>query len=442
MLSKYTAEEIIELARLNPGFGLLRMLPELYPTQKGKQVNNRERITNDIILILQEHKEESGEDLFDLLQSTEFSTTVTEAEYLKRTGRKYLPKGRGRGTGSRLSRSQGGGHHTFIELPPQEFNWGEIVPESERDTHISRGAPLREYSILNLHHPFREYWDMWEDGYSRAEIAREHDGNIPKVGKWINLMIELDNKGGLEEWLEIVELLNFFEKDRGHSTYMESRNDMVILFVHSITTEFVSSPNTVERIDPKELVEAYRFACMEEEQSKDMEEEEFSDDFAPEVDLELEKARVMIEASLLKKIKSSRLKTRFGREDYSSYRIPNKLSEAKVFDSRSHSVKNQILNEIRIGMRDPRAQAKLNNMLLAIEVELFRISKFELNELEFRTMHNEIIKISDEFGQEPWFELGETIDWTDRESLLRTMVNYALELNNLQERIIACQKGG
>jgi hypothetical protein len=93
-------------------------------------------------------------------------------------------------------------------------------------------------------------------------------------------------------------------------------------------------------------------------------------------------------------------------------------------------------------MRDPRAQAKLNNMLLAIEVELFRISKFELNELEFRTMHNEIIKISDEFGQEPWFELGETIDWTDRESLLRTMVNYALELNNLQERIIACQKGG
>ena len=108
MLSKYTEKEIIELARMNPGFGLLRMVTELYPSKKGKQVNNRDRITNDIMLILNEHKERSGEDLFALLQSTEFSTTVTEAEYLKRTGRKYLPKGRGRGTGSRLSRSQVG----------------------------------------------------------------------------------------------------------------------------------------------------------------------------------------------------------------------------------------------------------------------------------------------------------------------------------------------
>lgn len=442
VLLKYTEEEIIELARLNPGFGIRRMASHLYPNRK----TDANEVASKITLILKDHEDETGESLFGELQSTQYNQMVTENEYLRITG-KNIPRGYGR----RGGRNRGGKRinrnvkhkDTMIPLPPQELNWGQIVPESERSQRISKGAPrLGEYSILNLHHPFREYWDMWEDGYSRAEIAREHDGNIPKVGQWINLMIELDNKGGLEEWLEIVELLNFFEKDRGHSTYMESRNDMVILFVHSITTEFVSSPNTVERIDPKELVEAYRFACMEEEQSKDMEEEEFSDDFAPEVDLELEKARVMIEASLLKKIKSSGLKTRLGRDDYSPYRIPNKLSEAKVFDSRSHSVKNQILNEIRIGMRDPRAQAKLNNMLLAIEVELFRISKFELNELEFRTMHNEIIKISDEFGQEPWFELGETIDWTDRESLLRTMVNYALELNNLQERIIACQKGG
>ena len=265
MLSKYTDEEIIELARLNPGYGILRMVSELYPRKKSKGSSNRDRIANDIIFILQEHKEESGEDLFELLQSTEFSTKVTEAEYLRRTGRNRLPKGRGRGTGSRLSRAQGGGYHTFIELPPQEFNWGEIMQGSERDAHAPSLNPLREYSILNLHHPFREYWEMWMDGYSRAEIAREHDGNNSTVGKWVNLMIEIDNEEGLEEWLEIVELLNFFVRDRGHSNYEESRNDMVIQFVQSISNEFVTSPNTVERIEPKELVEAYRFACENEE---------------------------------------------------------------------------------------------------------------------------------------------------------------------------------
>ena len=34
VLSKYTDEGIIQPARLNPGFGLLRMLPKLYSLHK------------------------------------------------------------------------------------------------------------------------------------------------------------------------------------------------------------------------------------------------------------------------------------------------------------------------------------------------------------------------------------------------------------------------
>jgi hypothetical protein len=128
VLTKYTDEEIIELVRLNPGFGIIRMVSELYPRKKGKQTRNADRIASDIIFILQEHEKESGDDLFGLLQSTEFSTKVTEAEYLRITGKKYLPQGRGRGTGSRLSRAKGGGNYTFIDMPPQEFHWGEITP--------------------------------------------------------------------------------------------------------------------------------------------------------------------------------------------------------------------------------------------------------------------------------------------------------------------------
>ena len=264
MLSKYTDEEIIELVRLNPGFGIIRMVSELYPRKKSKQTTHADRIASDIIFILQEHKEESGDDLFGLLQSTEFSTKVTEAEYLRITGKKYLPQGRGRGTGSRLSRAKGGG--TILSLTCLRKN--SIGAKLRREVSVNQTYPvprLPEYSIPNLHHPFRDYWGMWMDGYSRAEIAREHDANTATVGKWVNLMIESDENGSLEDWLEIVELLSFFERDRGHSNYMESRNDMVILFVHSITNEFVSSPNTVERIEPKELVEAYRFACENEE---------------------------------------------------------------------------------------------------------------------------------------------------------------------------------
>ena len=263
MLSKYTGEEVIALARLNPGFGIRRMATQLYPSREPNEVASK------ITLILKEHEEETGERLFEDLQSTEFSQMVTENEYLRITG-KNIPRGHGR----RAGRNRGGqrvnrdAKHkmTMIPLPPQEFNWGDITPESERDSHINRSFP-REYTMLNLLHPFREYWDMWMDGYSRAEMAREYDSNFSTVGKWVNLMIDLDNEGLLEEWLETVELLAWFSRDRGHGSFKEAREDTVMLFVHSLADEYVTSPQEVERIDLKELVAAYWFACenMEEE---------------------------------------------------------------------------------------------------------------------------------------------------------------------------------
>ena len=76
-------------------------------------------------MLLNEFKEFTGEDLYELIQSPDYSTKVTEAEYLRITGKKYLPPGYGRSTGNpRKKKSQGGGHHKYIPLPPQEFNWG------------------------------------------------------------------------------------------------------------------------------------------------------------------------------------------------------------------------------------------------------------------------------------------------------------------------------
>jgi hypothetical protein len=265
LLSKYTEEEVIELARLNPGYGIRRMATELYPSVS----TEANEVAGKITIILKAHEEECGENLFDSLQSVEYSKMVTENEYLRITGAPNIPRGYGR----RGGRNRGGGRinrdvkhkDTMIPLPPQEFVWGDIASASERGTHINRSFG-REYTMLNLLHPFREYWDMWMDGYSRAEIAREHGGNFSTVGKWTNLMIELDGSGGLEEWLEIVELLAWFSQDRGHGSFKEARDDAVMLFVHSLAEDYVSSPGEEERIEPRDLVGAYRFACMEEEE--------------------------------------------------------------------------------------------------------------------------------------------------------------------------------
>ena len=239
------------------------MTGQLYP---GKEQN---RQASKITLILMEHERETGEALYDELQSTDYTQMVTENEWLRITGARFIPKGHGRKGG----RNRDGGRvnrdlrnkSTMIPLPPQDFNWGDITPESERGSHINRSFPVK-YKMLNVLHPFRGYWDMWLDGYSREEIAREHGRNFSTVGSWVNLMIELEGSGDLEEWLEIVELLAWFSEDRGHQSFKDSRKDTVMLFVHSLADDYVSSPMEEERIDPRELVGAYRFACMEEEE--------------------------------------------------------------------------------------------------------------------------------------------------------------------------------
>ena len=54
VLAKYTDEEIIELARLNPGYGVRRMATHLYPG--GKSDTNE--VASKITIILKENEEE------------------------------------------------------------------------------------------------------------------------------------------------------------------------------------------------------------------------------------------------------------------------------------------------------------------------------------------------------------------------------------------------
>ena len=115
---KFTEEEIIELAELNPGYGLRRFVKILYPKSKNKLMKKYEY---NFTMLFQDFKEAFGIDLLNHLVDKRYSKIVSGDEYLKITGEKSVPTGYG---------NSGGG--VRIPLKPQEFIWGDITPENER----------------------------------------------------------------------------------------------------------------------------------------------------------------------------------------------------------------------------------------------------------------------------------------------------------------------
>ena len=115
---KYTDDEILQLVRQNPGFGLNRFIKILYST------NDDESIRYRITMLLIDYKEESGEDLYSLLQDTSFDQFVSYRNYVRITGKR--PKRPG-STSSRF-----GSNQSKFRVPPQNFNWDKITPASDR----------------------------------------------------------------------------------------------------------------------------------------------------------------------------------------------------------------------------------------------------------------------------------------------------------------------
>ena len=123
---------IILILFVHPAFTSFDIITHIFDIHlsKHKMSELRFRFT----MILDDYRKESGEDLYELIQDHSFSTWVTEAEYREVTGVKHLPPGYGRsGGGKRKKISDGGGAHKYIQLPPQEFNWGSIDGPENRE---------------------------------------------------------------------------------------------------------------------------------------------------------------------------------------------------------------------------------------------------------------------------------------------------------------------
>lgn len=107
-LMKWAPDEIIQLARLNPGFGLKNLVKQIYST-KGKLDRNC-----DVVLsILMEHKEETGEDLYALLQSPDYMIEVDLIDIMAENLRQQRYVSTGIPDDMRLSKKGSKGHNAF-----------------------------------------------------------------------------------------------------------------------------------------------------------------------------------------------------------------------------------------------------------------------------------------------------------------------------------------
>ena len=121
----FSDENIVDLAELNPGYGIKRFIKKLYPNVKERMMRRHEY---EVIILFSDLKEAFGVDLLNHLEDKKYSKLVNGDEYMRITGNKSLPRGFGRSS-SRISselRKGEPGEGVKVPLPPQEFNWGDI----------------------------------------------------------------------------------------------------------------------------------------------------------------------------------------------------------------------------------------------------------------------------------------------------------------------------
>ena len=109
-----------------------------------------------------------------------------------------------------------GGAQANIPLPPQDFYWGDILPNHERTDSNSRedNFMLRVYSNIKLR-DFRKMWEAYQlvlPVKSPTLVSKYLDGDSPSaVIKWIPKMLEYHEKDILEDWFEVTETLRIIE---------------------------------------------------------------------------------------------------------------------------------------------------------------------------------------------------------------------------------------
>ena len=178
--SKYSDEELIELAYLNPGYGFKRFVSFLSVSENHclQLFFDFKGFTND------------EEDLYQFLQDEAHGSMVTKEDYREITGRRYSPKGTGLST-SKVSGSKRGGNLKPIFLPPQIFNWGEIKMKSfhnrtETDPVPSKPASMELSSINELTRKDLEVASASADEMTKDVEKRDLPRELMEINDWVD----------------------------------------------------------------------------------------------------------------------------------------------------------------------------------------------------------------------------------------------------------------
>ena len=95
---KFNPDDIISLARMNPGYGFRRFV-KLLCGELDRQPSSM--VISQVMRVFDIHKVETGENLYDSLQDTSNHRIVSLPDYMRITNSKFPPLGYGYGSGGR-----------------------------------------------------------------------------------------------------------------------------------------------------------------------------------------------------------------------------------------------------------------------------------------------------------------------------------------------------
>lgn len=298
-MANFHPDDIIRLARANPGFGFRRFLKELY----GK--NNRTAMgggrESQVLRLFDIHMQETDEDLFGILQDPSNHRLVSEHEYRNITGRSRVPRGSGRATGGRPSKasesygtgSKNVGEHRDIPLFPQEFNWLDVEEVPDDEFVDGRGSTSHR-TLLDCRAIIRMN-DV--DMLTESQISERTGYSERIVSRFLKNLIRYDQHGVANDWIRVQSFLWDAQTERGG----DHLSDEIMMDLRGIFRDYLEDPINIEAPTDEDLHWVF-----DQLKSESVEHEEYPE----EIDLDEIREGVMIEAQKVKEEREYLLKVK------------------------------------------------------------------------------------------------------------------------------------
>ena len=252
---KFNPDDIIQLALNNQGYGFKEFVKKLGDGKYEPASKN----VSQIMRIFEIHENETGDNIYNLLQDTSNHISVSLPRYLEITGIKYPPPGFGE-TGGRKPKPKRKGQkkrNVKILLPPQEFNWLNINPNGSRIVVEGRGK-TNHWRLIDIK-KFQLYYEV--EMKTVEQISEIMNISRTWILKLIKRMEIYDQEGVLQEWIDVIDAMYKIESHRGKGHF----EDEIMAEFRGIFRNYVDNPLDTERPTVEDIFWVYNQLLAEEE---------------------------------------------------------------------------------------------------------------------------------------------------------------------------------